>query len=527
MPALTHYVCVPRYYNALVQGDVDTLRSFLDFYLRMLPYVNARTKAQFKGLPDAPQLTGIAALYEETCTQFGSYLPENWAGVYNSSMNPIFRGCVYNSNHIRAHGASMNPYIRFHWTGSLELSLMVLDLYDHTGDRADLDKYLPITFGVVEGFRQRFPKKDAHNKTDMWPAQALETYQCIDPTNRSTCPSNPTTDVAGLMAVLPRLIALPVLPECPVTTAQRAAWQAQLAALPPLAMVPANGTWAHEKVAAFSTRKVAAIATGDGFPTSGKGKQFNSENAAMYVAHPFRIFGAGKPTDISVAQQAYVERPDPCNDGWCQDVIQAAMLNFTDEAAAQVAARAAATDHSGFRFEGFAGAYQDYMPSLDHYGFMRTGLDYMLLSKPDDAKGSILLFPAFPTGRWNVRFKLHAPRNTTVEASCQGGKLEYLIVTPPERKADVTVLKCLKSDDLSAAINVAPAPAHPLWILLNTNLRPFDLPPTQPPPAKTDDDELRTSSDRVFSPFKSTTVDSGQLLNSDRFLHKENGRCSG
>ena len=160
------------------------------------------------------------------------------------------------------------------------------------------------------------------------------------------------------------------------------------------------------------------------------------------MAHPFRIFGAGKPTDISLAQQAYVERPDPCNDGWCQDLIQAAMLNFTNDAAAQVAARAATADHGGFRFAGFAGHYQDFMPSLDHYGFMRTGLDYMLMATLDDAKGSILLFPAFPTDRWNVRFKLHAPRNTTVEASCQDGKLEHLVVTPPSRRKDVTVLNC-------------------------------------------------------------------------------------
>ena len=107
-----------------------------------------------------------------------------------------------------------------------------------------------------------------------------------------------------------------------------------------------------------------------------------------------------------------------------------------------VAARAAATDHGGFRFAGFAGHYQDYEPSLDHYGFMRTGLNYMLMSTLDDAKGSVLLFPAFPAKMWNVRFKLHAPRNTTIEASCQQGKLEYLTVTPPERKADVTVVNC-------------------------------------------------------------------------------------
>ena len=329
--------------------------------------------------------------------------------------------------------------MQLHFTGGLELSLMVLDLYEHTGDRADLEKYLPIPFGVAEGFRQRFPKRDAHNQTDMWPAQALETYQCLDPTSRADCPSNPTTDLSGLMAVLPRLIALPATT---ATAAQRASWQAQLTALPPLPLVPANGTWGGVKVAAFNAQKVAAVAAGEGFPTSGVGKRSNSENTALYAAFPFRLFGVGKATELSVAQQSYAERPSPCNDGWCQDLIQAAMLNFTEEAAAQVAARAATTDHGGFRFEGFAGHYQDFMPSLDHYGFMRTGVDYMLMSAVDDAKGSVLLFPTWPVKRWNVRFKMHAPRNTTIEASCQDGKLEYLIVTPPERQTDVAVLNC-------------------------------------------------------------------------------------
>ena len=38
----------------------------------------------------------------------------------------------------------------------------------------------------------------------------------------------------------------------------------------------------------------------------------------------------------------------------------------------------------------------------------------------DDEARSMLLFPTFPTGQWDVRFKMHAPLNTTVEASCQG-----------------------------------------------------------------------------------------------------------
>lgn len=178
------------------------------------------------------------------------------------------------------------------------------------------------------------------------------------------------------------------------------------------------------------------------------------------------------------------------------------MLNMTDAATAQLVARATASPAKGFRFPGFAAHYQDYEPSLDHFGFMRTGLDYMLLAPLDDAKvrcvvcafscrlrlpaallllfvflllvpvllctlpfslppfkcccpttaqagrraahpqGSILVFPTFPTATYNVRFKMHGPRGTTIEASCQGGQLEYLIVTPSSRKADVTVMNC-------------------------------------------------------------------------------------
>ena len=58
------------YYNVLAQGDADTMRSFLNFYLRMLPAVRYRTAAQFKGT--ATVLTTAAALYEETCTQYGA-----------------------------------------------------------------------------------------------------------------------------------------------------------------------------------------------------------------------------------------------------------------------------------------------------------------------------------------------------------------------------------------------------------------------------------------------------------------------
>ena len=57
------------------------------------------------------------ALYEETCTQFGMYNEGDW-GCSTPAPAP--------------NGASANSYIRFHFTGALELSLMVLDHYDAT-----------------------------------------------------------------------------------------------------------------------------------------------------------------------------------------------------------------------------------------------------------------------------------------------------------------------------------------------------------------------------------------------------------
>jgi hypothetical protein len=44
--------------------------------------------------------------------------------------------------------------------------------------------------------------------------------------------------------------------------------------------------------------------------------------------------------------------------------------------------------------------------------------------------------PAWPK-EWNATFKLHAPFQTTVAGTVQNGRLTNLVVTPPERQADV------------------------------------------------------------------------------------------
>jgi hypothetical protein len=64
------------------------------------------------------------------------------------------------------------------------------------------------------------------------------------------------------------------------------------------------------------------------------------------------------------------------------------------------------------------------------------GLQEMLLQTPGDR---LLVLPAWPEA-WDVHFKLHAPRNTTVECELRGGKIVRLEVTPASRKQDVEIL---------------------------------------------------------------------------------------
>ena len=52
----------------------------------------------------------------------------------------------------------------------------------------------------------------------------------------------------------------------------------------------------------------------------------------------------------------------------------------------------------------------------------------------------IYLMPAWPKD-WDANVKLHAPYNTTIEATIKNGKVEKLQVTPQSRAKDVVVMQ--------------------------------------------------------------------------------------
>ena len=88
------------------------------------------------------------------------------------------------------------------------------------------------------------------------------------------------------------------------------------------------------------------------------------------------------------------------------------------------------------RFPTFWGPGNDWVPDHNWGGSGMIGLQEMLMQT--DGK-IIRLFPSWPKA-WDVTFTLHAPYQTTVEATLKDGKLLQLIVVPESRKADVQVM---------------------------------------------------------------------------------------
>jgi hypothetical protein len=153
----------------------------------------------------------------------------------------------------------------------------------------------------------------------------------------------------------------------------------------------------------------------------------------LYAVFPYRLYGVGKP-DLDLARATYQARSTRHNNGWCQDSIQAACLGLGDEAGRLVSARAAKRNEA-HRFPAMWGPNFDWTPDQDHGNNILTTLQLMLLQYEGD---KIFVLPAWPKD-WDCDFRLHAPKNTTVEGRVENGKLTDLKVTPESRRKDVII----------------------------------------------------------------------------------------
>ena len=235
---------------------------------------------------------------------------------------------------------------------------------------------------------------------------------------------DPTPDIAGLHAVLARMLALP---DDLVDAPTRDAWKKLQSELPDLPVGTKKGV------------QVLLPYTGD---QTAKGN--NAENPELYAIYPFRLYGLGKP-DLQLAIDTF--RARRCNQKgcWVQDPIQAAMLGLANVAKDYVHFNLTRTEPR-LKFPAFWAKGNDYAPDEDNGGNGENGLQQMLMQT--DGK-KIMLLPAWPSG-WDADFKLNAPFNTTVQGSIVQGKLTNLVVTPPERQADVIDMSLSSAADPSA-----------------------------------------------------------------------------
>jgi hypothetical protein len=376
------------YFPMLKSGDYDAMKAEFDFYLRCLRTAELRSETYWnhKGACFAEQLENFGL---PNCTEYGWKRPADYDK-----------------------GVEYNAWLEYEWDTVLEFCLMMLETERYTGN--DIHEYIPFIESCLRFFNEHYQylagkrgrkTLDGSGQLILFPGSAAETYKMA---------YNASSTIAGLHTVLTRLLELP---SSYLSDSSRAYWQLMLSRIPPMS---------YRRFGNHTTIAPARLWE----------RINNTEEPQLYPVFPWGIFGIGKPgLDTAINTFKYdtdaIKFRSPV--GWKQDNIFAARLGLTNEASQLTIQK---LKNSGRRFPAFWGPGYDWVPDHNWGGSGMIGLQEMLLQA--DGK-KIYLFPAWPKD-WDVHFKLHAPYNTTVEATVQSGKVQSLIVAPEERKKDVIIM---------------------------------------------------------------------------------------
>ena len=376
------------YYPMFKSGDFDMIPSQLNFYLQALGNAEKRTNYYWghKG-----------ASFTEQLEQFGLPL----ATSYGWKRPDTF-----------PKGIEYNYWLEYLWDTQMEFCLMMLDMdrYAH----ADISKYIPFIESCLTFFDEHYQKEaalrgrqalDGNGKLILYPGTGAETYKMA---------YNSTSTIAGLQTVLTRLLELN---ELYISNEQRKHWTAMLQRIPPIGFREMQG---HKTIApAYTWSRIN-----------------NQEIPQLYPVFPYGIYGIGKP-DLAMAINTWKYGTDlPIQKNyisWHQDAIFCARLGLREEAAAITIQKMRDAQR---RFPTFWGPGHDWVPDHNWGGSGMIVLQEMLMQTVDK---KIFLFPAWPK-QWNVKFKLHAPYNTTVEGQLNEGKLVSLKVIPESRRTDIEIM---------------------------------------------------------------------------------------
>ena len=377
------------YFGLLKSGDTDMLTPQLEFYRRMLPNAEARSRIYWGH---------EGACFTEQTENFGLPNPSEYGWKRPEEFDP---------------GVEYNKWLEYQWDTALEFCLMALEAERYAG--FDATPYIPLTESVLTFFdrhyrflaRQRgVSELDSAGHLRLYPGSGCETYKLAD---------NAASTVAALRTVTAALLARTLPGDLAGGRPER--WAAFYETLPEL---PLRTVDSVEMIA----------------PARRWERVQNTEVPQLYPVWPWRMYGLTKP-GLEVALNTYLHDPDALkfrsHTGWKQDNIFAACLGLTDEAARLAKAKFA---DAPLRFPTFWGPGFDWTPDHNRGGSAMIGLQEMLLQCEGD---HLLLFPAWPAG-WDVRFRLCAPHNTVVEAVLKDGRVTALKVTPASRLKDVKLM---------------------------------------------------------------------------------------
>jgi hypothetical protein len=363
----------------LKNGDYDALKAQIDFYLRI--YKNAEERSRLYWGHEGACLTEQIENYGLPCyPEYGTKRP--------AGFDP---------------GMERNAWLEYEWDTCLEFCMMAIEAHRYQGTLALSPQTLDFIRSCLRFFdehyqylaNQRGAKKlDGNGKLVLYPGSGGETFKGA---------YNSTSTIAALRTVSQALM----------TYAQEQGDTALTAYLLPL------------------ISRLPDITIKDGMiaPALHYERVQNVESTQLYPIFPWRIYGVGRP-ELDIARKTY-----QCDSlavkfrshiGWKQDLIWAACLGLTDEAARLLQLKLGDGPH---RFPAFWGPGFDWTPDHNWGGSGMIGLQEMLLQ---EVGYTLYLFPAWPK-HWDVRFKLHASGGTVVEAELKGGKVVTVKVTPQAR----------------------------------------------------------------------------------------------
>ena len=373
------------YFPMLRSGDTDMMKSQFDFYNRILPTAELRSKVYWDH---------GGACFTEQIENFGLPNPSEYGWKRPDGFD---------------NGMEYNAWLEYQWDTALEFCFMILEDEQYTGK--DILEYLPLIESTLRFFdehyqylaKQRGRKMlDEQGRLVLYPGSACETYKMS---------YNAASTVAALQTVSSRLLEVKAIQQ---DTARTRYYKEFISRIPEIQTREIEG---HKTIApAWLCERVN-----------------NVETPQLYPVFPWGIYGLTKP-GLDIALNTWKYDPDVIkfrsHVGWKQDAIWAARLGLIEEAKELVTKK---LENAGTRFPVFWGPGYDWTPDHNWGGSGMIALQEMLMQTDGE---KIILLPCWDKS-WNVHFKLNAPYNTIVECKIENGKVNVVNVSPEYRKKDI------------------------------------------------------------------------------------------